>query len=210
MKKELEIVLEKLEGFENPKLYLEQYVTPPNLAAFIVTNAKLFDDLKLVVDLGCGTGILTIASAMLGAFAVGVDIDTEALRIAKRNAKKLGVKADFVTCDVKKFETKKRCTVVMNPPFGIKKRHADRAFLEKAFEISERIYTVHSAGSEEFVKRKAKEKSFTITHVWKFMIPLRKTYSFHEKPFREIAVEVFRIEKNIRVSWGQNRNCRRV
>lgn len=202
MKRELEIILEKLDGFENPKLYLEQYVTPSNLAAFIVTNAKLFGDLDLVVDLGCGTGILTIASAILGAFAIGVDVDVEALRIARRNAKKLGVKADFVACDIRDFETKRTCTVIMNPPFGIQRRHADRAFLEKAFEIAEKIYTIHSAGSEEFVKRNAEKNDFLVTHIWKFMIPLRKTYSFHEKPFKMIAVEVFRIERKNRVSWG--------
>ncbi|MEM4566402.1 MAG: METTL5 family protein [Archaeoglobaceae archaeon] len=201
MKKEIEIVLEKLEGFENPKLFLEQYVTPSNLAAFIVTNAKLFGDLETVVDLGCGTGILAIASAILGAFAIGVDVDIEALRIARRNAKKLGVEVEFVACDVKNFKVKKKCTVIMNPPFGIQKRHADRAFLEKAFEIAEKIYTIHSAGSEEFVKRTAEKNGFLVTHVWRFLIPLRKTYSFHEKPFEEIAVEVFRIERKNSVSW---------
>ncbi|MFN3384674.1 MAG: METTL5 family protein [Archaeoglobaceae archaeon] len=207
MKKEIEIILEKLEGFQSPKLYLEQYVTPSNLAAFIVTNAKLFGDLDIVVDLGCGTGILAIASAMLGAFAIGVDVDIEALRIARKNAKKLGIEANFVACDVKDFKVKKRCTVIMNPPFGIQKRHADRVFLEKAFEIAEKIYTIHSAGSEEFVRRSAEKNCFAVTHVWKLTIPLRKTYSFHEKPFKEIAVEVFRIERKNSVSRGQDRKC---
>lgn len=206
MKKEIEIILEGLEGFKNPKIYLEQYVTPSNLAAFIVTNAKLFGDLDLVVDLGCGTGILTIASAMLGAFAIGVDVDDEALKIAKRNAKKLGAEVDFVACDVGELKVKRRVTVIMNPPFGIQRRHADRVFLEKAFEIAEKIYTIHSAGSEDFVKRSAEKNGFRVTHVWKFTVPLRKTYSFHEKPFKEIAVEVFRIEKESRNSRGQDRD----
>lgn len=206
MKREIEIMLEKLEGFRNPKLYLEQYVTPTNLAAFIVTNAKLFNDLKLVVDLGCGTGILTIASAILGAFAIGVDIDFEALKIAKKNANKLDAEADFIACDVKDFEIKKKCTVIMNPPFGIQKRHADRTFLDKAFQIADKIYTIHSAGSEEFVKRTSEKNGFFVTHVWKFMIALRKTYSFHEKPFKEIPVEVFRIEKKTSIPGRQDRD----
>uniref|UniRef100_A0A7J2THQ7 Methyltransferase domain-containing protein n=1 Tax=Archaeoglobus fulgidus TaxID=2234 RepID=A0A7J2THQ7_ARCFL len=195
MKKEIEILLEKLEGFRNPKIELEQYVTPASLASFLAVNAKIFGDLEIVVDLGCGTGILAIASAVLGAYAIGVDIDFEALEIARRNARKAGVDVDFIACDVLDFNLKRRCTVIMNPPFGIKKRHADRPFLEKAFEIGEKIYSVHSAGSERFVKKMAGERGFTVTHVWKFMIPLRKTYSFHERPFKEIAVEVFRIER---------------
>ncbi|MEM4523744.1 MAG: 50S ribosomal protein L11 methyltransferase, partial [Archaeoglobaceae archaeon] len=86
MKKEIEIILESLDGFKNPKVELEQYVTPSNLAGFVVTMAKLFGDLNLVVDLGCGTGILAIASAILGAYSIGVDIDLDAIRIAKENA----------------------------------------------------------------------------------------------------------------------------
>jgi ribosomal protein L11 methyltransferase len=40
-----------------------------------------------VLDMGCGSGILSIASILLGAkSAVGVDIDENAVRIAKENA----------------------------------------------------------------------------------------------------------------------------
>ncbi|MCS7144144.1 MAG: METTL5 family protein [Archaeoglobaceae archaeon] len=200
MKKELEIALESLEGFRNPKIQLEQYVTPANLAGFILTNAKLFGDLKTVVDLGCGTGILVIGSAMLGAYSIGIEIDPEALKIAKANAKKLGVSVDLIACDVRDLKLKKNVTVIMNPPFGIQRKNADRVFLEKAFEIAEVIYSIHSAESEIFVRKRAEESGFRITHLWKFMIPLRRTYSFHEKAFKFIPVEVFRIEKNDRPS----------
>lgn len=195
MKKELEIVLEELEGFKNPKVYLEQYVTPTSLAAFILTQAKHFNDLDVVVDLGCGTGILAIGSSLLGARSLGLDVDPEAVRIAKINAKKLKVPVDFLVCDVKSFCCKKEVTTVMNPPFGIQRRGADRPFLEKAFEISKAVYTVHSAGSENFVRKMAMENFFKITNLWKFKIPLKKTYSFHEKSYKEIAVEVFRLVK---------------
>ncbi len=55
MKKELAMILEKLEGFRNPKIELEQYVTPPSLASEIIVTAKLMGDLDLVIDLGCGS-----------------------------------------------------------------------------------------------------------------------------------------------------------
>lgn len=195
-KRKLEIVLEKLRGFENPKIELEQYTTPPSLAAFIATTAELNGDLELVVDLGCGTGILVIACSLLGHYSVGVDLDIEALKIARENAIKLGVEADFVKTDVSKFQCKKEVTTVMNPPFGIQRKHADRPFLLKAFEISKVIYTIHSAGSSKFVRRLSEEHGFTVTHQWNFSIPLKKTYSFHEKAFKYIPVEVFRIEKH--------------
>ncbi len=195
MKKELSIILERLEGFRNPKVELEQYVTPPSLASEIVIAAKLMGDLDLVVDLGCGTGILAIASALLGAKAVGFDIDLEALKIAKENAERIGVNVDFVLSDVRYVVVKRRCTVIMNPPFGIKRRHADRPFLLKATEIAETIYTIHSAGSEGFVRKVCGERGFEVTHVWKFKIPLKRTYSFHEKEFKWIAVEVYRLRR---------------
>ena len=195
MKRELAIILESLEGFRNPKLELEQYVTPPSLASEIAVTAKLMGDLKLVVDLGCGTGILAIASALLGAKAVGFDIDAEALSIARRNAKAVGVHVDFVLSRVEDVVLRKLCTVIMNPPFGIRRRHADRPFLFKAMEIGDVIYTIHSAGSERFVRRVCEERGFEITHLWRYRIPLKRTYSFHEKEFKWIAVEVYRLKR---------------
>ena len=195
MKRELAIILESLEGFRNPKLELEQYVTPPSLASEIAVTAKLMGDLELVVDLGCGTGILAIASALLNAKAIGFDIDAEALRIARRNAKAVGVHVDFVLSRVEDVALRKSCTVIMNPPFGIRRRHADRPFLFKAMEIGDVIYTIHSAGSERFVRRVCEERGFEITHLWRYRIPLKRTYSFHEKEFKWIAVEVYRLKR---------------
>ncbi len=200
-KKSLEILLEKLKGFENPKIELEQYVTPPSLASEIVFNAKLMGDLEnLVVDLGCGTGILSIASSLLSAEAVGFDIDRDALRIARENARAVDVEVDFVLCNVERVYLKKsssNVTVIMNPPFGIQKRYADRPFIFKAMKIANIIWTIHSAGSERFIRKVCKEKNFEITHFSKLKIPLRKTYSFHEKPYKFIAVEIYRLERYI-------------
>ncbi len=195
VKRELEMLLESLDGFESPKLKLEQYVTPPNLAAFIAVTAKLNGDLDVVFDLGCGTGILGIAASLLGSYSVGFDIDADALRIAKRNAARIGAEIDFVCVDVRKIETKIKGTVIMNPPFGIQRKHADRPFLEKALEVSQVVYTIHSAGSERFIEMLASQRGFKVTHIWKFSIPLRRTYSFHEKAFKYVPVEVFRIER---------------
>ncbi len=194
-KRKLEIFLESLDGFKNPKITLEQYVTPPPIAAEIVMNAYLNKDLNIVYDLGCGTGILAIASALLGAYSVGVDVDKEALIIAKRNSIKAEVEIELIQNDVRFFEVSKRGTVITNPPFGIQKRFADRIFIEKALEIGDVVYSIHSIESEEFITKRARAKGFKITHLWKVKMPLRKTYSFHEKPFKYIPVEIYRMER---------------
>ena len=53
-----------------------------------------------VLDYGCGSGILTIAALKLGAgFAVGVDIDEQAIRASKDNAAQNNVDAQFYLPD---------------------------------------------------------------------------------------------------------------
>ncbi|WP_456368417.1 METTL5 family protein [Geoglobus sp.] len=196
MKKKLAIILEKLEVFHNPKISLEQYPTPSGLAGELAVTASLLDSgTEVFADLGCGTGILAIAFALVGFRTFGVDIDPEALVTAVKNAKKSGVEVDFVLADVRRFNLKKRVGVVMNPPFGVKNRHADRPFLEKAFEIGSVVYSIHSAGSLNFVEKMAKESGFRVTHLWRYSIPLRRTYWFHEKQYKYIPVEVFRMER---------------
>lgn len=55
---------------------------------------------ETVLDYGCGSGILAIAAARLGAARVwGVDIDPQAVAAAKDNAQRNGVTADFFPPD---------------------------------------------------------------------------------------------------------------
>jgi ribosomal protein L11 methyltransferase len=50
-----------------------------------------------IIDVGCGSGILSIAALKLGAkTALGVDIDIESVRNARENADKNGIGAEFV------------------------------------------------------------------------------------------------------------------
>ncbi|GAA6007115.1 hypothetical protein JCM11491_001515 [Sporobolomyces phaffii] len=87
--KELESELQSLKGFSEPKRELEQYVTSAHLASrMIYTAATQFDDVddKIVLDLGCGCAVLSIACVMMGADSVtSVDIDPDALALAKEN-----------------------------------------------------------------------------------------------------------------------------
>lgn len=54
---------------------------------------------KRVIDFGCGSGILAVASLKLGAeFAWGVDIDPLALRASEENAQRNGVSDRYMAC----------------------------------------------------------------------------------------------------------------
>ena len=144
--KEIEMILQKVPTYEQPNPFIEQYMTPANIAADIIYTACQFDDIqnKKVVDLGCGTGIFSFGAKLANAKEViGIDIDKNAVKIAKDYAKKNKESIKFEVKDVKDVDIK--CdTVIMNPPFGAQKsnRWADRRFIEKGFEISKVIYSL--------------------------------------------------------------------
>ncbi len=192
-KKQLEIALERLEGFSNPSFQREQYATPASVAAEMLYLAGLRGDLGTVCDLGCGTGVLAVGAALLGATkAVGVEIDAGALAVARRNAEKLGVDVDFIRADVNSVNLKGIDTVIMNPPFGAQKAsRGDRAFLSKAQKIARTIYSLHNLSSLGFVS--AFIKPCVVQEVYRIPFPMKRCFEFHSQDIKIIEVELYRI-----------------
>lgn len=190
--RKLEMLLEELEGFSDPELELEQYQTPPLLAAEILHFAYMQGDLEdSVQDLGCGTGILAIGAKLLGARrVVAYDTDQKALEIAKRNAEKFGVEIEFVLSDITEIKEHVK-TTVMNPPFGARVKGRDRPFLSSALRTSEVIYSIHNRGSLAFIQKFIKPAVITHSYVAKF--PIKRTFDFHKKEKEVIEVEIYRI-----------------
>jgi putative methylase len=192
-KKQLEMQLERLSGFSNPSPDKEQYATPASVAADLLYLAYLNKDLESVCDLGCGTGVLAIGSALLGAKAIGVEIDPRALKIARENAANLGVEVDFIRGDVNNLSLRGIKTVVMNPPFGAQKASAgDRAFLRKALEIADVVYSIHNLGSEGFIRRIV--EPCIVEEIYRIKFPLRRCFAFHSKDVKTIEVDLYRIK----------------
>ena len=209
-KSRLGIELSKFKVFENPKVREEQYITDSEIAAEVLWNAYLLDDIygKVSVDLGAGTGILGLGAALLGAKKVYlVENDSSAVKIAKSNYKMLDYigKSEssgegnrnsgvyFFNIDINKFNIK--CdTVLQNPPFGTKVRHSDRVFLEKAVTLAKVVYSFHKSESKAFVEAFAKDNGFRVSHVWDFDFPLKVSMRHHRKPVRKVKVSCFRLE----------------
>jgi putative methylase len=191
-------------GFDNPRASLEQYRTPPDLAAHLVHTADLQGDLdgRTVVDLGCGTGMLALGAALRGPdTVVGLDIDAAPLSTARANERKVGsttsvswVRADATVPPL--CPPVEETTVLMNPPFGAQadNEHADRAFLETAAEISSVSYSVHNEGSQSFVEAFAADNDGEVTHAFQTEFELPRQFEFHDEDRSEITVEVYRIE----------------
>ena len=206
-KKELAILLSKLEEYENPKPGLEQYPTPGNVAAHLFYRASNDQNIqrKRVIDLGSGTGRLTIAAALAGAKKVtGIEIDQESIKIAEKNIentdKNISQIIEFKQGDITEISVKKSDTVVQNPPFGAQKtnKNADREFLKKAFKICEDIYTIHIAKKEvrNFIHKFTKDHGWKIDYREEIDFNIPRIYSFHKSPNKKIKVDIYHIHKN--------------
>jgi len=198
---QLERALERMEGFSGPSARLEQYLTPAPLAARLLFHAALNGDIagRRVCDPGCGTGILAIGAALLGASeVVAVDIDTAALEIAERNAVRAGVEVRFLHADVLDPATRTligSCdAVVMNPPFGAQQLHADRPFIDFALSVAPVVYGIFNAGSRDFVASYIAGRG-AVDVVIEGLLPIRRTFSFHTRDLREIPVEIMVIRR---------------
>lgn len=206
-KRQLAQELGVIVGFDDPQAALEQYRTPPSLAAHLVHLADLTGDIagRTVVDLGCGTGMLALGAALRGpARVLGVDVDPRALSTARENQRRVGTRTQvsWLRADVTELPVcpPEAVTVVMNPPFGAQSgnEHADREFLSTAADIAGVSYSIHNAGSADFVEAFAADHGGEVTAAYRSTLSLPRQFSFHEESSRDIDVELFRI------AWGGN------
>ncbi|MCW4034931.1 MAG: METTL5 family protein [Candidatus Bathyarchaeota archaeon] len=200
-KRDLERTLSEIPPHPQPKAYLEQYTTPSNVAAeTLYLAAYVNDDIidKTVLDLGCGTGRLSIGAALLGAKeVVGVDLDRESVKVAHKNAEQLGVKdnTNWIIGDIGVingvFDT-----TLQNPPFGVQQKRADRRFITRSLELSKRIYSFHKSGesNRSFIKRFIEEHGGKVTTIFPLTMELPYMFKFHTKKKRSIRVDLYQIE----------------
>ncbi|MDO5848793.1 MAG: METTL5 family protein [Methanobrevibacter sp.] len=202
-KKQLEIKLQQIPNHPNPKVELEQYSTPAYIAADILWNAYSLGDIldKNVLDLGCGCGVFTIGSLMLGAgSAIGIDIDGESVDVAESFSEKFKLdNCRFIAGDVFQLVDDFNVdTIFQNPPFGSQKRATrgiDLDFIEKAISFGpDVIYSFHMASTEEFLIDYFSRNNLKITHIFRYEFKIPKIYEFHSKESKGVNVIVIRAE----------------
>lgn len=219
-KLDLERFLSTVAPQPNPQVHLEQYTVSEQLAAnMLYIAAYANDDIvgKSVLDLGCGTGRLALGASYLGAKeVVGIDIDRLAVKTAHENSHKTGlangvqlVNGDISTI-VGKFDT-----VLQNPPFGVQTREADRAFLVKALEVSNSIYSLHNhpevdtrlikhlkasqgflqVPASPFLERFVTKYGGTVTAVYALLMTIPRMFDFHTKLKHDFVIDLYVIKK---------------
>lgn len=197
-KKELEIVLQKLDSHPDPTPELEQYMTPGGIAARLLHLANSHGSIsgKVVYDLGCGTGRLAIGACLLGAEKVtGIEIDGEALEIAEKNARDAGVDVKFIEADVENVDLPSVDTVIQNPPFGVQRKGADMIFLKKAIELGNNVYSIHKGvpKNRDYISGRVKELGGKITHRIEEEFHIPHQFKFHSQNVYRFKVDLYKI-----------------
>ncbi|KAI3818162.1 hypothetical protein L1987_11965 [Smallanthus sonchifolius] len=199
--KQLESLLGNLQQFQNPKIELEQYPTGAHIASrMLYTAENSFEDVsnKVVADFGCGCGTLGLAATLLDAeHVIGIDVDNESLEIASINAEELEVELGLIQCEIKNLNWRGQIvdTVVMNPPFGTRKKGADMEFLSVALKVaSQAVYSLHKTTTREHIKRAALRdyNASSAEVLCELRYDLPKLYKFHKKKDVDIAVDLWR------------------
>src|SRR4030042_1876379 len=221
-KLDLELFLSQIEVHPCPQAGLEQYTVSEAIAATVLYIAAYTNDDvigRTVLDLGCGTGRLALAASFLGAKSVvGVDIDKIAIKTAAENSEKVGAKNDvqWVVGDVTAI-TGSFDTVIMNPPFGVQKRAADRKFLEKALEVGNVVYSLHNhprtdkqlmkrlkanpssllqVAPSPFIEEFVESRQGVVKAVYAMLMTIPRMFDFHTKAKHEIIIDLYVIRRN--------------
>ncbi len=194
-------VVDGLRGFPDPKPSLEQYETPGDvvLALLNVADSRVGLEGSHVLDLGAGTGRIGIGAALSGARRVTcVEVDPEAAGVLRENAREVGVEdvVEVVVEDVARWDPADEYDVtVMNPPFGCRRRGADRVFVEKALEASPVVVSLHRAGTEGFWRERARDLGASCEVVGMVRFPIKATFRFHRKPVEFVEAVVLTFER---------------
>lgn len=206
-RRDLERLLAAVPEHPSPRPEWEQYQTPAAIAADLLWAAREDGDVQgRVLDLGCGTGVLSIGAALLGADEVlGVDVDPAAIDVAQEAADRLapGKEVRFRQADLRQDAVPAADLVVMNPPFGAQKanRGGDRVFYERAAQAlragakdrrTGAAWFLAPAPSARFVAAFTREVGGALEQVLTWDYPLPARFGFHADEVRTITVHGYR------------------
>jgi len=159
---------------------------------------------KNVVDLGCGTGRITLPiQKFYSKRILGVDIDLDAINvlIQLKKLKKLAI--DILITPVEFFEPfqwdKKFQTTFMNPPFGTKRRGLDILFLKQALKYSQTTISLHKSNmrTRKLISNLGKQFGKKLELLATIDLPLPPSYRFHRKKQHFVCVDVIRLAQEL-------------
>jgi release factor glutamine methyltransferase len=112
-----------------PGVFHPKYFGSSAILAKFVSSLPLAG--KSFLEIGCGSGVVSICAARAGALVAAADINPEAVRCTKANARKNGVQLDAFESDLfSALPASRYDLIAWNPPFlpGVPQSAADAAF----------------------------------------------------------------------------------
>lgn len=182
---------------------LEQYPTEGNLAAAWLTKIDIGDGFegKHVLDLGAGNGVLGIGAAFLGAKHVTmVECDAVTVEVLQKNVRNVD---GMAMCTILESRVEGRPLAlevpvdmaIMNPPWGVQTKRADRAFFETIFAMQiPLIHFIHSIEAEHLLPL-AYENGYELHSIYQDDFRLPPAYAHHSKNKASTRIRCYRLEK---------------
>jgi release factor glutamine methyltransferase len=104
--------------YDELKIELHPDVYEPAEDSFLLAESMEVSKGDTVLDVGTGTGILALIAAGKAKRVLGVDLNPEAVRLARRNAKTNGVlNVKFLESDLFSKVSGKFNLIIFNPPY---------------------------------------------------------------------------------------------
>ncbi|OMJ68915.1 hypothetical protein SteCoe_33497 [Stentor coeruleus] len=180
-----------------PTIELEQYSTPPRLAATLLLEIQDFITERIAFDLGCGCGVLSAGISVLEASMVYcLDIDQKCLDITSGNLNSVDIKAEFIRGNVEDFKGKDWADVVVtNPPFGTRKTGIDWVFVEKGLVLAPDVFSFHKTSTRKFFQKKVKEGGIGGEIMMTVPFELPKMYKIHKKKAVNVDVDIWHFSR---------------
>lgn len=191
-------------SFSDPNFFLEQYSTTLEILEtyynFYPATAS-----DIIIDLGIGTGLLSFLAFKKGAKKIiGIDIDKKALKKAQNNALELHIhNLNLIHSSVEFFNFKKFTNkvngIIMNPPFGTKRKYLDFVFLKKSMLTKAWILTLHKDNyeSDKMILDLCKINNYIVAHKKNLIYSIPNTHKPHILTTYPVKVTLYLLIPNM-------------
>lgn len=187
--------------FIDPTTKYEQYISTSHILKALHGKIQHYIENKGIIDLGCGTGVLSLFCSLIGAKSVlGIDIDQDNIIQGYEFARKhqltninwLVAPIEFLNFN-RLYESKRFSTIITNPPFGVWRRGIDIRFVKIGMKVAENLISFHKQHSKtrSLLDRIAKESGFSCNIVLSEQLVLENTMKFHKSEEYPVDIDIY-------------------